>query len=110
MWRTQSPEADEEHVEGLTTEELPLGGGGGPSFVRRDDAKWMEVATSGQRITQMRQGQNLANGNTASHFRNILERRQKQVSLHKFLVRKCEKRPRAKTPESVLPAVVMEGL
>lgn len=36
---------------------------------------------------------NLFNGNAMSHFRQILKRRQKQVSLDRFLVKVSERRP-----------------
>jgi hypothetical protein len=65
---------------------------------------------------------NLFNDNAMSHFRNILKRRQKQISLDRILVRqgpsesqaessgaKRRKRGREKTPEGQLPGVFMEG-
>ena len=64
---------------------------------------------------------NIFNDNVMSHFRKILQRRQKQLTLDRFLVKEkrqataepdspqAKRQRREKTPEDQLPSVLMEG-
>ena len=64
---------------------------------------------------------NIFNDNAMSHFRKILQRRQKQLTLDRFLVKEKRKataekdstelkrQRREKTPEGQLPSHFMEG-
>nr|XP_023656335.1 tigger transposable element-derived protein 1-like isoform X2 [Paramormyrops kingsleyae] len=50
----------------------------------------------------------LVNNNAVDHFQRILKKRQKQLSVERFLIEKGVKRGREKTPEGELPSVIME--
>lgn len=95
------------------------------SLIREICAKWGEVQNFVERYHPDKAvascSINIFNDGAMSHFRNILRRRQKQISLDNFLIRqrpsesqaessgvKRQKREREETPERQLPDVFME--